>query len=64
MNECDLERDIISMLMDLPCLVQGWCSQEHSPMFFEAIVSMSFTQRFQVKCVGNMLLDMIQDDGL
>jgi hypothetical protein len=31
-------------------------------MFFQANVNMYFTQMFQVKGIGNLLLDMIQEE--
>jgi hypothetical protein len=32
-------------------------------MFFQANVNRSFTQMFQVKGIGHLLLDMIQEEG-
>jgi hypothetical protein len=32
-------------------------------MFFQVNVNKSFTQRFQVRGIGHLLLDMIQEKG-
>jgi hypothetical protein len=32
-------------------------------MFFQANVNKYFTQRFQVRRIGHLLLDMIQEEG-
>jgi hypothetical protein len=32
-------------------------------MFFQVNVSKSFTQRFQVREIGHLFLDMIQEEG-
>jgi hypothetical protein len=53
---------LINILKYLPWLIQGMCSQDQSPMFFQANANMYFTQRFQVEGVGHMLLDMIQEE--
>jgi hypothetical protein len=53
-----------SMPMDLPWLIHRCLSWVQKLMLFKANASKYFIQRFQVKQVGCMLLDMIQEEGL
>ena len=54
LNQRDPDRNIIKH-DNLPWLIQGFFSQEQSPMFFQANVNMYFTLRFQVEGVGHLL---------
>jgi hypothetical protein len=64
MNERDPERTIIEHDNGFTMVNTRTLERVLSFMFFQANVSRSFTQMFQVKWDGHMLLDMIQEEGL
>ena len=54
---------LFSIPMDFQLLKQ-WCLKEDMiAMFFQANLNRYFTQMFQVKGIGHLLLDMIQEEG-
>jgi hypothetical protein len=63
MHECDEERTVIQHANRFPMIKTTMLKEDMIAMFFEANVNRSFTQMFQVKGIGHLLLDMIQEEG-
>jgi len=59
-----LKEILLSMIMDLPWLIQGCLRWVLRFMFFQANARRYFTHMFQVKRDGHMFLYIIQEEGL
>jgi hypothetical protein len=57
-----LKELLLSMIIDLPWLIQGNLNRLESLMLFQVNMRKYFTQRYLVNKVGHTLLDMIQDE--
>ena len=51
------------MPKDFQWLKQWFLKKQMTAMFFQDNVNKSFNQRFQVRGIGHLLLDMIQEEG-
>ena len=62
MHEHDEEISVIQHANGFPMIKQRCLKEDMIAMFFQANVNMYFTQMFQVKGIGHLLLDMIQEE--
>jgi hypothetical protein len=63
MHENDEEKTIIQHDNRFLLIKQQFLKYQITTMFFQVNVRKSFTQSFQVRGIGHLLLDMIQEEG-
>jgi hypothetical protein len=63
MHERDEERNVIQHANEFPMIRKTVLEKKMTAMFFQVNVNKFFTQRFQVRGIHHLLLDMIQEEG-